>query len=226
MKSWLFGLSAAALAALGGGSASAATFITFSSYQTGLNAGETLVTNFDGSSIVVPAGFTAGGDASLMTGSSNLAAAPATSATTHDPSQYLAVEKGQTFTLSSPTLSEISFYVGSLDNFNQISFTGPGGFSQSFTGAQLIAATTAPDQDNGNRVAPVTNGRYTFTFDQPITGVQLGSSAPALEVSDIGAIAAAIAGGIPEPSAWAMMILGFGCAGASLRLKRKAAMTA
>jgi hypothetical protein len=224
MKSWLFGLSAAALAALGGSGASAATFITFSSYQTGLNAGETLVTNFDGSSIVVPAGFTAGGDASLMTGSSSLAAAPATSATTRDPSQYLAVGRGQTFTLSSPELSEISFYVGSLDDFNRITFTGPGNFSQSFTGADLTAATGAAA--NGNQTAASTNGRYTFTFDQGITGVQLGSAAPAFEVSDIGAIAAAIAGGIPEPGAWALMILGFSCAGASLRLKRKVALTA
>ena len=105
-------------------------------------------------------------------------------------------------------------------------FTGAGGFSQSFTGAQLTAATAAADQASGNRTAAATNGRYTFTFDQAITGLQLGSTSPSLEVSDIGAIAFATAGGIPEPAAWSLMLLGFGGLGVSLRQKRAQAGSA
>ncbi|WP_372783684.1 PEPxxWA-CTERM sorting domain-containing protein [Phenylobacterium sp.] len=224
MKRWLVGLSTAALAAVAGGSASAATFITFSSYQTALNAGESLVTNFD-SGAVAP-GFSAGGNATLMTGSSNLGAAPATSATTRDLTQYLAVQAGQDFTLTGGPLSEISFYVGSLDTYNTITFTGPGGFTQSFTGADLNAATAASDGSNGDQSAASTNGRYTFTFDQAVTGVRLDSSSPSFEVSDIGAIAFASAGGVPEPAAWSLMILGFGGVGTSLRQKRSRTATA
>ncbi len=221
MKSWLVGVSAAALAAFAVGGASAATVVTFASYQTSLNAGESLVTDFEGPSFGVPASLTVGGNASMMSGTGSLGAAPATSATTQDLSQYLSVRTGQTFTLSGLDLTEISFYVGSLDPFNIFTFSGAGGFSQSFTGAQLVAATAAADQANGSQTAASANGRYTFTFDQAITGLQLASNSPSLEVSDIGAIAVATAGGVPEPAAWALMILGFGGVGASLRHKRK-----
>ena len=218
----LFGMAAvsAALAGLAG-VANAATFVSFSSYQTALNPGEVLVTNFDGPSISVPSGFTTGGDAAVMTGTNSSGAAPAFSASTVDTTQYLSVGAGQTFTLTSPELNEISFYVGSLDPYNSITFSGAGGFSQTFTGAQLTAATAAADQANGDQRAAGANGRYTFTFDQAINAVQLASASPAFEISNIGAVTAGDLALVPEPAAWALMVLGFGGLGAGLRAQRK-----
>ena len=208
--------SVASLIALAAGSASAATVVTFTGYQFGLNSGETLVTNFDGAPIGLAPGYTAGGNASLLTGTSGEGAAPAFSPVLDDTTQYLSVKGGQFFTLSTPSIREISFYIGSLDAYNTISFTGAGGFSQSFTGTQLTAATAAFDMANGNQTAGNTNGRYTFAFDQNVNGVRLDSTSNSFEVSNIGAIA-----GVPEPGSWALMILGFGGVGAVLRSKRR-----
>jgi len=214
--------SAVALAGLAGGSAHAATFVSFSSYQTGLNPGEVLVTDFDGPLISVPAGFVTGGTAGVLTGTSSAGAAPAFSATTADTTAYLSVGAGQTFTLTSPALSEISFYAGSLDPYNSITFTGDGGFSQTFTGNQLTAATMAADLANGSQTAAGANGRYTFTFDQSVTAVLIASNSPAFEISNIGAIPAGGAVGlVPEPAAWALMLVGFGGLGAGLRRQRR-----
>ena len=63
-----------------------------------------------------------------------------------------------------------------------------------------------------------TNGRLTLTFDKAIDRVVLGSSTNAFEISDIAGIRA---GGVPEPSSWALMIAGFGAAGAVLRTQRR-----
>lgn len=220
----VFGALAASTVALSGlaaGGAAAATFVSFSSYQAALNPGEVLVTDFDWPSISVPSGFTTSGDAIVKTGTSGSGAAPAFSATTVDTSQYLSVGAGQTFTLTTPGLSEVSFYVGSLDPYNRVTFTGAGGFSQTFTGNQLTAATTALDQANGSQTGAGSNGRYTFTFDEAITAVQLQSSSPAFEVSDIAGVPATDVGLVPEPAAWALMVLGFGGLGAGLRVRRR-----
>ena len=222
------GLAATALA-MGLASAAtathAATFVEFTPYQFGLNPGEILVTDFEGPTISVANGFTASGTATTMDGITSMGAAPALSATTHDTSQFLSVGKGETFALSTPALSEISFYIGSLDSYNQITFTGPGGFSESMTGLQLAAATSAADQANGDQTAGSSNGRYTFTFDQGITGVQFASTSPAFEVSNIGAIPEGLAA-LPEPGPWALMILGFGGLGQMLRTHRRRGLTA
>jgi hypothetical protein len=213
--------SAVAVAGLAGGAAHAATIVSFSNYQTALNPGEVLVTDFDGPAITVPAGFATGGTAGVMPGTSSSGAAPAFSPTTVDTTQYLSVGAGETFTLTSPALSEISFYVGSLDPYNSITFTGAGGFSQTFTGNQLTAATIAADLANGSQQAASSNGRYTFTFDQAVTAVLIGSSSPAFEISNIGAIPAGDVGLVPEPAAWALMLFGFGGLGAGLRAQRR-----
>jgi hypothetical protein len=37
-------------------------------------------------------------------------------------------------------------------------------------------------------------------------------------------VAGDVTGGVPEPGTWALMILGFGGAGASLRMRRRTAL--
>lgn len=214
---------AAGLATFAAGAAGAATTIAFIPYQSVLNPGELLVTDFDSPLTTAP-GFALSGTGSFLTGTSGDGAAPAFSPVTDDPTRYLSVLGGAFEILSTPALREISFYIGSLDTYNTISFTGPGGFSQSFSGTQLNAATLAFDQANGNQSAPTTNGRYTFVFSQAVTGVRLDSAQNSFEISNIGAIAGFGPAGVPEPASWALMILGFGGVGSLLRRRRTVAV--
>jgi hypothetical protein len=204
----------AAAAALVAGSANAGASITFGSYQTALNAGENLVTDFDGGATAA-GGFALNGDGSFLTGSSGNGAAPAFSATTADPTQYLSLEGGQSETLSTPDIKEISFYIGSLDSYNSLTFSLLGGGTESYSGSQIAALAVPTGVADGNQQSGNSNGRYTFTFDTAITGVTLASNQNAFEISNIGAA------GVPEPSTWAVMLMGFGAVGATLRGARR-----
>ena len=214
-------LAGAAAIAIVASSAQAA--VTFVGYQTAVNPGESLVTGFEGgpslgATIFNQPGYSLDGSAVLFTGSADgLSAAPATSATTRDTTQYLSVQGGQTATLDTPLLNAISFYVGSLDGFNSFTFHLANGTTQVVTGATLDAL---PGMDaNGNQTGFTTNGRLTFSFGSAIDSVDFGSGSNALEISDVGAVGATV----PEASTWAMMIVGLGGVGGLLRRRRSAA---
>jgi len=195
--------------------------VTFIGYQTGLNAGESLITSFEGGPTLAAVsfsepGYALSGNGILFTGSQkNLSAAPGTSATTQDTTQYLSLQKGKTVTLTTPALAAISFYVGSLDRFNSFTFNLADGTTQVLTGTVLAAL---PGMDpNGSWTGFTSNGRLTFSFDSAITSVIFGTSTNSLEISDVGGILAAI----PEPATWGMMILGFGGVGSLMRRRRE-----
>jgi len=199
--------------------------VTFIGYQADVNADETLVTAFEGGptladvSFLLP-GYALSGDANLVVGSiAGLSAAPATAPATWDTTQYLSVQKGQMASLDTPLLSAISFYIGSLDGFNSFTFHLADGTSQVVTGATLDAL---PGMDaNGSQTAFTTNGRLTFSFDSAIDRVDFASGNYSLEIGDIGAVAL-----VPEPAAWAMMVLGFGGVGGLIRRRRLAMVAA
>ncbi|MFI4965071.1 MAG: PEPxxWA-CTERM sorting domain-containing protein [Caulobacterales bacterium] len=219
--SMISALACASTLGLAAGAAQAA--VTFVGYQTALNPGESLVTSFEGGPTLGGAafgrpGYSLGGSAVLFTGSTGFSAAPATSATTRDATQYLSVQAGQTATLDTPLLDSISFYVGSLDGYNSFTFKLADGSTQVVTGSVLDAL---PGLDaNGNQTAFTTNGRLTFSFGSAIDGVTLASGGNSLEVSDVGAVDAV--GVVPEAATWALMILGFGGVGGLMRRRRAA----
>jgi hypothetical protein len=74
---------------------------------------------------------------------------------------------------------------------------------------------------NGSQTAFTTNGRLTFSFASAIDSVEFGSGNYSLEIGDIGAVAL-----VPEPAAWALMVLGFGGVGGLIRRRRVAMATA
>lgn len=193
--------------------------MTFIGYQTAPNAGETLVTEFEGGPTLgdvdfLLAGYTLSGTGSLFTGSqASVSAAPGTSATTQDTTQYLTLQRGDVVTLDTPLLRSISFYVGSLDRFNSFTFHLADGTTEFVTGA-ILAALPGMDP-NGSWTGFTSNGRLTFSFASSIDSVEFASGGNSLEISDIAAISA-----VPEPAAWAMMILGFGGVGALVRKRR------
>ncbi|MBU1378641.1 MAG: PEPxxWA-CTERM sorting domain-containing protein [Alphaproteobacteria bacterium] len=195
--------------------------VTFIGYQTDVNANESLVTDFEGGptlgevAFLLP-GYTLTGDAKLVTGTiPGLSAAPASAPDAWDTTQYLSVQMGQSATLDTPLLSAISFYVGSLDGYNSFTFNLADGTSQTVTGASLAEL---PGMDaNGSQTAFTTNGRLTFSFASAIDSVVFNSGNYSLEVGNIGAVTL-----VPEPAAWAMMVLGFAGAGTMIRRRRPA----
>ncbi len=191
-------IASAALAAVSGAQA-----MTFVSYGTALPAGETLISDFSTS-----AGLTGG---TLVTGSvGGVTAAPAYSATTFDTAQYLSIPGGQSAILTFAPTKEVSVYVGSLDGYNTLSFGGAG--AETFTGSDLGAISGASD---GNQTAANTNGRFIFDFSAPVTSATFSSSSNAFEIANVAG------GAVPEPASWALMLVGFGSAGAALRGSRR-----
>ena len=153
----LLALTAAAATALLANSANAAIVaITFDPLDWTLNAGETEITQFQGGPTLAATtfnqlGYSLSGTAQLFTGSSDgVSAAPAvpSSASVYNPStgqdgtQYLSVQGGETATLAigGAGLTEISFYVGSIDTYNSLQFEYTDGtFASLLTGHQGVA---------------------------------------------------------------------------------------
>ena len=103
-------------------------------------------------------------------------------------------------TFATPQTS-LSLYWGSIDgnggNLNSISIS-MGAYT--LTGTQL--ATMFGADDNGNQGSPLGNQLVTITGLTPFTTASFSSTANAFEFS-LGTT------GAPEPSTWAMMVIGF-----------------
>jgi PEP-CTERM motif len=129
----------------------------------------------------------------------NFAAAPlgmGTSTTTGTP--YMAVEGGGTeqVVLAAP-VSSITIYWGSIDgspfgNLNSVTIG-----STVITGADLV---TAGADGTGNQSSPAGNQSVTISGIGEFQTIQFSSTENAFEFS---------LASVPEPSTWAMMVLGF-----------------
>lgn len=152
------------------------------------------------------------GSYTLVSGSvSNQYAAPL-----GDTTQYLAVRGGETASLAiSPAVKSLSFYWGSIDAYNTVKFYSGETQVGSFTGDQIPAAPSDGSQGN-----PTNNRRVNFSFDgAKVTSVQFSSSLNAFEADTV-------AGAVPEPASWAMLVAGFGLVGLSARRRSSNVVTA
>lgn len=130
-----------------------------------------------------------------------------------DPYQYLAVNAGGSATLTVPAVEQIQIYSGSLDYYNTISFSN----GLSYTGAQLAKLSGAEDSPPDDKFNPSSNGLFYFSFSSDITSVTFATSQNSYEIAQVsgalpasqGAARGLLASGVPEPSTWAMMALGF-----------------
>ena len=208
-------LVAVALSAFTTAASAAVNFTTPFPYDTnGYGPGESLVWDFDA---VANPNFSYTG----MTYSGpvpNIAAPPFGDTTTYgaaQPASYALPFADAEFSILSGQLTSLSFYLGSLDDYNTISFYSGATLIESFTGTDL----TIPDPANGDQASGNTNRRYFFTFGAAdnVNRVVFNTTTPAFEFDDI----AAAVSGVPEPSTWAMMILGFGLVGFMLRNGRR-----
>lgn len=190
--------------------AQAAATFTYEPGVGGLSAGETSYADFD----TTTGNPTGGGFLILSPPNTNQGAAPATG---DQGDRYFSVLGGGDATFSfEDALSQVGMDYGSADGYNTFVVYLASGGTQSWTGQQIL--NTVPATANGNQTSMITNGRLTFsaTAGDAITGIRLVSSRNSLEIDNIGVVSA-----VPEPGTWAMMLLGFGAVGFSLRRRRR-----
>ncbi|THD57889.1 PEPxxWA-CTERM sorting domain-containing protein [Phenylobacterium sp.] len=189
-------------------------------------AGSLMITQFNtdshGNLIIAPGySFTQGSANSYITnypGSSNSAPPP------NDTTPYETVQGGSTATLADlhGALTSFSFYMGSPDTYNGVVFTivGVNGTTQTLSGEQIwcsaaqISASTCPNSGDGNQGVGYTV-TYTFAPDA-VKAIEFTSSSNSFEFDNLSGVS------VPEPASWALMIMGFGAAGAMVRSRRKA----
>ena len=219
-------LSALALAAalsVSSGAANAAIVTSFASLggayplslplPSALPPGETLLTDFSGATGPLNGGtvFNTGGG--TIPESISYVAAPWTP-TGGWAGNFFAVQNGQSATWDlTNNARDVSFYVGSLDAGNEITFDTTDEGDVSFSGTQLseIPGAGLPGDGDATITGSVSNGRFTFIdttgyitgFTLAETGTDTGNS---LEVAQIATSA-------PEPSTWALLALGFATLG-------------
>lgn len=109
-------------------------------------------------------------------------------------------------------IGQIQFLWGSVDDYNTLTVLDRMGNAiagASFTGLDVT------NPANGNQVLPGTNPVVTLTItgaDQAnIGGLRLASTQQAFEVDNFRIVA------VPEPTTWALLILGFGAIGYTMR---------
>ena len=150
---------------------------SWSPFDAAIAPGEVMVQTFDAP---LAAGYTmTWSNAGIYQGPlvPNIAAPPQ-----NDATKYLSVYAGGLATLTAPgTIKSLSFYWGSMDEYNKITFKGANGFSQSFDGDDLNSPA------NGNQQAASTNRRYYFTFDpnDKINQVLFSSTGNSFEFDNI-----------------------------------------
>lgn len=135
-----------------------------------------------------------------------------------DPTLYASVQGGALgvfSALNGYSFTAFSFYMGSPDTYNQVTFNYEGGGSDTFTGDEIWGGAPAGvgDRTQGYRVY------YDFGGAR-VSSIEFRSTQDAFEFDGLaGAL-------VPEPGTWALMILGFGGAGMMLRANRRRLATA
>lgn len=106
-------------------------------------------------------------------------------------------------------INQLSFYWGSIDTYNTITFDGLG---QSIGGAAFGGTSSA------DRISREVTFYFSPAESAALTGITVSSSTNAFELDNL-----IFGSSAPEPATWAMMIVGFGIAGVALRRRRPAA---
>jgi hypothetical protein len=137
---------------------------------------------------------------------------------TVDPTEYASVQQGETGVLSLLNgfyLTSFSFYMGSPDEYNHVTFHLLGGGSQTFDGNQIWGGSPS---GNGDRTAGY---RVYYNFGgAKVDGITF--STETTNAFEFDGLAGGVA--VPEPASWAMMIMGFGAMGGLLRSRRRLAL--
>jgi hypothetical protein len=138
-------------------------------------------------------------------GSTGVNAAPFGDTTTYASIATSATPQTATLTISNPT-NYIGLYWGSIDGYNSMTITDS-------TGSHIIDSTRFPILNPANGDRGLNGSAYVNIFDygDAITSVSFTSGQKAFEFDNltIAQLRGSLTGGVPEPSTWAMLILGF-----------------
>jgi hypothetical protein len=209
----LRGLMASAALAAAVAFAAPASALTITVYPNDqpLPAGQVMIDDFDNA---IAAGFTFTQNANAYVRSGALGLAEGESAPPPgDTTNYETVLANGLATLTtSNLLTGFSFYLGSPDTYNTVTFYGLGGYQQTLSGAAILGAAVNADgnQSVGRRVS------YDFGAER-VTRIEFASTGNSFEFDSL---AGTVQAAVPEPATWLMMILGFGGIGALIRRRR------
>ena len=226
MKLRLMALTAAAALAAAAGAASATTLITISTVA-GVHISDPLITDFDSNSSGAitdlasgyqftqnnAGAFTRDGAGGLLVGVS----APPPADNGVAGADYETIKKGGSATLTADNgLSSFQFYMGSPDKFNEvtINFADPSITPLVLIGKQVWGGGPPA---NGDRTAGYT---VSYAFGSAVKSIVFSSSGNSFEFDKLAGDAFAV---VPEPTAWALMFVGFGGMGALMRARRRQA---
>ncbi len=177
----------------------------------GVTAPSQILVNFNGvyagSPLVLAPGITITGQFSILAGSVSGAAAPAGTSTGFlavpnagpgSPSNGAAVIDFTGF-LASKSLTNLSFYWGSIDTYNTVRF-----LDASNNVITTITGTNVINSNFGNQTLSASNRRVTFdlTNAQNFRKLELISNGKAFEIDDIAGTA------VPEPGSFALVSAG------------------
>lgn len=120
------------------------------------------------------------------------------------------------------------FYSGQFNPTTVISFAGATAFGMtygSYAGNSGAISFTLSDGSVYSTNLPSTSatlGFFGFTSAAPITSITVDNQVGGSQVFDVTSFSVGSAGAVPEPESWAMLIAGFGLAGAAMRRRRAA----
>jgi hypothetical protein len=138
-----------------------------------------------------------------------------------DSTTYASVQGGSTATYSvinGFALSSFSFYMGSPDAYNRVTFNLVGGGTKVLDGNPIWGGLPADPQ--GDRTLGY---RVYYDFGgAKVSSIDFYSRDNAFEFDGLAGSLTAV----PEPASWALMIAGFGGVGAALRSRRRQALVA
>jgi hypothetical protein len=131
-----------------------------------------------------------------------------------DPTTYASVQGGQTAHYTADTgfyLTSFSFYMGSPDLYNRVTFNLLGGSSQVFQGNTIWGGL--PSDPQGDRTLGY---RVYYDFHgAKVSSIDFYSASNAFEYDGLAGTL-----GVPEAQTWALMIMGFGGIGAMIRRRK------
>lgn len=195
--------SVGAVVALTAVPASAATLV-FVGGTGGLTAGQTDYANFDSTfgNIVFSSGVHG------ITSGTTFAVAAEPAYGDQGDDYYYVSQGGQAEFGFGLGVGEFGFDLGSADDYNTLTVFFSDGTNQSWSGAGI----NPPGPATGNQEIIETNGRVTvFADGKVITAARFISGQPSFEFDNIGVAP------VPEPTTWALFILGFGGMGFAMR---------
>jgi hypothetical protein len=187
----------------------AATTVTFTPGASAPANGQTVVYDFDSS---VPASLVTSPLVQIKSGPADANGAPPANSLIKGTNYLSVLGGGLASILFAAPVSAFSFDWGSLDTYNILTILPLNEDSIVIPGTTFT--NTAAD---GNQVAAGTNGLLSVvgTGGTRFLGFELATTTNSFEIDNVATVAAS--GAVPEPAAWAMMIVGIGAVGFAMR---------